>query len=36
MLKQTYYTRMTSIRDFPLLRFGVLFLLGYMHCETIA
>ncbi|GFZ76873.1 transglutaminase domain protein [Paenibacillus marchantiophytorum] len=30
ILKQTYYTAITSIRDFPLLRFGVLFLLGYM------
>lgn len=30
MLKQIYYTAMTSIRDFPLLRFGVLFLLVYM------
>ncbi|MCY9660851.1 transglutaminase domain-containing protein [Paenibacillus chondroitinus] len=29
-LKQAYYTALTSIRDFPLLRFGVLFLLGYM------
>jgi hypothetical protein len=28
--KQIYYTIVTSIRDFPLLRFGVLFLLGYL------
>ncbi|TXK77557.1 transglutaminase domain-containing protein [Paenibacillus sp. N3.4] len=30
LLKQTYYTSLTSLRDFPLLRFGVLFLLGYV------
>ncbi|MFC4971838.1 transglutaminase domain-containing protein [Paenibacillus sp. GCM10023248] len=29
-LQQAYYTAMTSVRDFPLLRFGVLFLIGYM------
>ncbi|MGG1553316.1 transglutaminase domain-containing protein [Paenibacillus ferrarius] len=28
-LKQAYYTVVTSLRDFPLLRFGVLFILGY-------
>jgi hypothetical protein len=27
--KQIYYTSITSVRDFPLLRFGILFLLGY-------
>jgi hypothetical protein len=30
MWKQMYYTIVTSIRDFPLLRFGVLFLIGYV------
>ncbi|MEW9700673.1 transglutaminase domain-containing protein [Paenibacillus sp. SI8] len=35
MLKQIYYTAMTSVRDFPLLRFGVLFLLGYMLVKQI-
>ncbi|NEW08455.1 transglutaminase domain-containing protein [Paenibacillus sp. SYP-B3998] len=30
LMKQLYFTCMTSIRDFPLLRFGVVFLLGYM------
>ena len=36
MLKQAYYTVMTSFRDFPLLRFGVLFILGYVIIEAIA
>jgi len=30
MFKQLYYTMVTSVRDFPLLRFGVLFLIGYV------
>ncbi|MBD0383456.1 transglutaminase domain-containing protein [Paenibacillus sedimenti] len=34
-LKQIYYTSMTSIRDFPLLRFGVLFLMGYMMIKQV-
>jgi len=29
MLEQLYYTFVTGLRDFPLLRFGVLFLVGY-------
>jgi hypothetical protein len=33
--KQMYYTIVTSIRDFPLLRFGVLFLLGYILIKQI-
>jgi hypothetical protein len=33
--KQIYYTALTSIRDFPLLRFGLLFLLGYMIVKQI-
>jgi uncharacterized membrane protein required for colicin V production len=28
--RQMYYTFVTGIRDFPLLRFGVLFLVGYV------
>ncbi|UQZ86195.1 Transglutaminase-like superfamily protein [Paenibacillus konkukensis] len=28
-LKQLYYTLMTSMRDFSLLRYGILFVLGY-------
>ena len=28
-LQQVYYTIVTSVRDFPLLRFGILFLIGY-------
>jgi uncharacterized membrane protein required for colicin V production len=28
-LQQIYYTFITGIRDFPLLRFGVIFVLGY-------
>lgn len=35
MWQQIYYTAVTSIRDFPLLRFGVLFLLGYMIVKHI-
>jgi hypothetical protein len=33
--KQMYYTIVTSIRDFPLLRFGVLFLIGYILIKQI-
>ena len=33
-LKQAYYTVITSLRDFPLLRFGVLFIPWLCHCET--
>jgi hypothetical protein len=35
MWKQMYYTIVTSIRDFPLLRFGVLFLIGYILIKQI-
>jgi transglutaminase-like putative cysteine protease len=35
MLKQIYYTLVTSIRDFPLLRFGVLFLIIYIVVKQI-
>lgn len=34
-LKQAYYTVITSLRDFPLLRFGVLFILGYVIIKQI-
>ncbi|MFD0696398.1 transglutaminase domain-containing protein [Paenibacillus sp. GCM10027628] len=34
-LKQMYYTAITSIRDFPLLRFGVLFLMGYLMIKQV-
>lgn len=34
-MKQVYYTVMTSLRDFPLLRFGVIFLLGYVVIKQI-
>ena len=34
-LKQAYYTVITSLRDFPLLRFGVLFMLGYVIIKQI-
>jgi hypothetical protein len=33
--KQMYYTLITSIRDFPLLRFGILFLIGYVLVKQI-
>jgi hypothetical protein len=35
MWKQMYYTIVTSIRDFPLLRFGVLFLIVYILIKQI-
>jgi hypothetical protein len=35
MWKQIYYTIVTSIRDFPLLRFGLLFLIGYFLVKQI-
>jgi hypothetical protein len=35
MWKQMYYTIVTSIRDFPLLRFGILFLISYILIKQI-
>jgi uncharacterized membrane protein required for colicin V production len=35
LLKQTYYTMVTAVRDFPLLRFGILFVLGYVLVKQI-
>lgn len=34
-LKQMYYTMVTGIRDFPLLRFGILFVVGYVIVKEI-
>ena len=33
--RQFYYTFVTGIRDFPLLRFGTLFAIGYIACKLI-
>ncbi len=35
LIKQIYYTLVTSIRDFPLLRFAVIFLIGYAAIKQI-
>ncbi|MBP1992037.1 transglutaminase domain-containing protein [Paenibacillus eucommiae] len=35
MWEQIYYTLVTSIRDFPLLRFGLLFLIGYLLVKLV-
>lgn len=35
LIKQMYYTFVTGIRDFPLLRFGVLFVIGYVILKQI-
>jgi len=34
--EQAWYTLVTSFRDFPLLRFGVLFLLAYIACRSLS
>jgi len=34
--EQTWYTLVTSFRDFPLLRFGVLFLLAYLVYRSLS
>jgi hypothetical protein len=35
-LEQAWFTLLTSLRDFGLLRYGVLFLLGYLLLRTLA
>src|SRR5690606_2584977 len=34
--EQIWYTLVTSLRDYPMLRFGVLFLLGYLVIRSLS
>lgn len=35
LFRQMYYTFVTGVRDFPLLRIGIVFVIVYMVCKTL-